>query len=160
VVVLIASLYIALSLEVLGIEDVYLSSSSTSVKTNKIWSIPINGQLVQNKNKHNKGVTIKVNRDYYVKSARSGIVRFSGVFSLGYMYLIIVEHIDGYLSIYRFSKGKLLVKKNDKVLRHQKIHKLDKNEPDQTVYFEISNKTGLITDVRKFYVSRIKQISR
>jgi lipoprotein NlpD len=98
------------------------ASADKPTKGTFIW--PARGKLVSNfgskGQKINKGIEISLPRGSKVVAAASGKVIYSGNAIPGYGNLVILEHSDGYFSVYGFNQ-KNLVKMNDYVGRGERI---------------------------------------
>lgn len=117
--------------------------SNLSRNSSFIW--PVKGKIVsyfKDKQEHliNKGVNIEARPGADVLSSRSGIVTFSAENLKGYGKTIIIDHNDGFITVYTYN-SKNLVKLNDRVNQGTVIAKVGGNGR-ATLHFEIrrSNK--------------------
>ncbi|MHB8061582.1 MAG: M23 family metallopeptidase [Ruminiclostridium sp.] len=69
--------------------------------------------------KAHEGVDISSSRGDSIRAAASGVVEYSG-YNSGYGYHVIIDHKNGYRTLYAHS-SKLLVKKGELVIKGQKI---------------------------------------
>lgn len=104
------------------------------------FSWPIQGKILhffgERKGSYlNKGIGIKTQEGQTVQASRQGRVVFADYLA-GYAYTVILDHLDGYLSIYS-QNAKLLVGLGDLVLRGDKIAQVGKNGNPTFIHFEI-----------------------
>lgn len=98
-------------------------SSVSKHAGNFIW--PVRGNVISGfggdaTGHRNDGINIAADADAPVKAAEGGVVIYAGNELSSYGNLLLVRHPSGYVTAYAHNK-KLLVKKNEKVKRGQKI---------------------------------------
>jgi len=91
--------------------------------------VPANGKIsspfgmrkhpIKKVNKAHEGVDISSSKGDSILAAASGVVEYSG-YNSGYGYHVIIDHENGYRTLYAHS-SKLLVKKGELVIKGQKI---------------------------------------
>lgn len=105
-----------------------------------IW--PLKGLIVssfgeQRKNIINKGLDIKPKNIYEVMVSRNGKVIFCDENLTGYGKTVIVDHKDGFLTIYTSYGSEILVKLAQEVAQNAPIIKLNKVDNESILHFEI-----------------------
>ncbi len=118
-----------------------------------IW--PINGKIVSyfhDRDGHqiNKGVNIQGKEGAFVKAARRGEVVFADYLT-GYGHVIIVDHKDGFYTVYAQNE-KLLVKLGDHIRQGEQIAQLG-NQKDLT-YLNFQVRKNGIEDNPFYYLPR------
>ena len=103
-----------------------------------IW--PLKGKVIlyfgdQKGTMVNKGIHIRANEGHQVCASRTGKVVFADYLD-GYGYTVILDHADGYYSVYA-QNAKLLVKLNDEIIQGQPIAQLGGNGELAFLHFEI-----------------------
>lgn len=126
-------------------------------KKNLIW--PLEGKIIQefgtekvNGNKttiFNTGILIKSSNSYPVKAISTGVIAYAQWFE-NKGKLIIVDHQNGFYSLYGFNK-EILVTKGEKIVRGQTIALSGKNPiiGKNCLYFEV-RKSGQAMDPLKY----------
>ena len=108
-----------------------------------IW--PVRGPIIKNfrerqDNEISKGIGIKAKEGESVKASRQGTVVFADFLS-GYGYTVIIDHADGFHSVYA-RNAKLLVKLNDFVLKDTAIAQVGRDSSRSAyLHFEIRKNT-------------------
>jgi len=117
-------------------EDIILDTENK--EKDFIW--PIKGKVIKYFNtsaghKKNKGIDIKATEGQLVKAARTGRVVFADKLS-GYGKTVILDHRDGYFSVYA-NNSKLLVALNNFVLKNKEIAYAGTKNQLTFLHFEI-----------------------
>ncbi|MDP2653879.1 MAG: peptidoglycan DD-metalloendopeptidase family protein [Candidatus Omnitrophota bacterium] len=97
-----------------------------------------------------KGIGIEAAEGQDVAAARSGRVVFSD-FLGGYGHMVILDHLDGFLSIYSQNQESL-VKVGDRVSQGQPISRVGKNGGNSFLHFEIRKNAS--ADNPMYYLPR------
>ena len=109
------------------------------LSTEFLW--PIHGRILKNFNEINsvgiasKGIDIDAQEGMFVKAARSGQVVFAD-YLLGYGYTLIVDHLDGYYSVYAQNQ-KLLAVLGEFVKKGQAVAEVGRQGNLAFAHFEI-----------------------
>jgi len=82
-----------------------------------------------------KGVVIEAPEGQIVRAARQGKVVFADYLA-GYAYTVILDHSDGYFTVYGYN-SKLLVRLGDPVSKGDQIAEVGKVDRSPSLYFEI-----------------------
>jgi len=101
-----------------------------------VW--PANGKVTRNFNgSTSKGISISNSAGTPVAAAAAGTVAYSGSGLRGYGNLIILQHSDGFLTIYAHNQ-KLLVDEGQRVRQGQKIAEMGNSDASSVqLYFEV-----------------------
>ncbi len=99
----------------------------------------------------NRGVGIQGEEDQIVRAAREGKVIFADYLS-GYSYTVILDHWDGFHSIYSLNSN-LLVKLGDHIQKGEPIAKMGKKGRLPCLYFEIRRNS--IADNPLYYLPKL-----
>jgi murein DD-endopeptidase MepM/ murein hydrolase activator NlpD len=105
---------------------------------------PIRGEIIRyfntTKDTHfSKGICIKANDKEIVEASRQGQIVFADYLS-GYDYTLIIDHLDGYLSVYS-RNSKLLAKEGDFIYKGDPVARVGKKGRLAFLYFEIREGT-------------------
>lgn len=117
----------------------------------KMWSMPTSGKVVshfegQGINRRD-GIRIQA-RDLHVRVVDDGKVIFSGIDAAKNTPLVIVEHADDYITVYRDMKDSV-VKNGDKLKKHQSLGTMKKrNGKYDKLYFEVRKNGQPINPLR------------
>lgn len=119
-----------------GVKDIVVDTEET--KKDFIW--PVTGKIIgyfrdRKDSQINKGIDIKVSDGEFVRAARSGRVSFSDYLS-GYGYTVILDHEDGYYSVYA-RNAKILVDLGELVLKNKEIAQVARINNESILHFEI-----------------------
>lgn len=106
----------------------------TNENNNYKFEWPVKGTVISNFSNESKGIIIKIPKNTPVYAIDHGEVVFSGNMK-GYGNLIIIDHLNGFFSIYGYN-SKNLVKKGDTVKLKDKIA-LGDNKENAKFYFEL-----------------------
>lgn len=124
-----------------AVEDLILKTDFTDKGGDFIW--PVKGEVIsffgmKRERVKNKGICIQTGKGTSVLAARSGKVAFCSEELKGYGKIIIIDHLDGYSTVYAHNT-KNLVKLNQLVSQSQVIAKVGASgraiSPE--LYFEI-----------------------
>jgi len=113
-------------------------------ETEKDFVWPVEGKVIRHfgqkyNSRLNKGIDIEVFKNEIVRASRSGQVVFADYLS-GYGQTIIVDHTDGYYSVYA-QNGKLLVKLGEYVVKNRDIAYVGQGDDRAYLHFEIRKNT-------------------
>jgi len=116
-----------------------------------IW--PLRGKIIKyfnarNGGYRNNGIDIKASEGETVKASRSGQVIFADQLS-GYGYTVIIEHADGYQTVYAHN-GQLLVKLDERIRQGSPVANVGRVNNETYLHFEI--RRGTIEDNPLFYL--------
>lgn len=105
---------------------------------------PIRGEIIRYFNTKtdthfSKGIGIKVNNEQVVEASRQGKIVFAD-YLCGYDYTVIIDHLDGYLSVYS-RNSRLLAKEGDFIYKGDPIARVGKKGHLAFLYFEIRKGT-------------------
>ncbi|UCB57388.1 MAG: peptidoglycan DD-metalloendopeptidase family protein [Candidatus Omnitrophota bacterium] len=121
--------------------DLTLETDFTDKGGNFIW--PAKGRVtsffgMKNEGVKNKGISVQINKGNPVKAARSGKVAFCSENLKGYGRTIILDHLDGYSTVYAYNSENL-VELNQLVKQGQVIARAGTSGRKKTpeLYFEI-----------------------
>lgn len=122
-------------------------------KNDFIW--PVKGKVIHYfKQRYgqqiNKGIDIQTTEGQTVVASRTGRVVLAD-YLMGYGYTIILDHSDGFLSVYA-QNAKILVKLGDLVFKHNEISHVAKNGQLAYLHFEIRKNT--IEDNPLYYLPK------
>ncbi|MFW8564597.1 peptidoglycan DD-metalloendopeptidase family protein [Orrella sp. 11846] len=118
--------------------------SVDKAKLNMMW--PTKGKVTQRYSKESQGIDIVGEVGQPVHAATAGKVAYAGNGVRGLGNLIILEHSDGYMTVYAHNE-KLLVKVGDNVARGSQIATLGQTETTSPrLHFEVRRKSGEILD--------------
>ncbi|MCR4337093.1 MAG: peptidoglycan DD-metalloendopeptidase family protein [Candidatus Omnitrophica bacterium] len=121
----------------LSIEDV----SEISRKEDFSW--PLRGKILRyfgqdSRSPYHQGICIHAHSGEGVRAARAGRVIFAD-YLLGYAYTVIVDHQDGFCSVYS-QNSKILIKLNDTVHQGDRIAEVGQKDQLSFLYFQIRKK--------------------
>ena len=123
-----------------GVKEVkqLIQKTSESKKDEFLW--PIKGRILSYFSdsggpSSSRGIDVEATDGENVKASREGVVVLADYIS-GYGYTLILDHEDGYYSVYAHN-AQLLAKLNDHVLRGEAIARAGKNGKSSFVHFEI-----------------------
>ncbi|MBF0385236.1 MAG: peptidoglycan DD-metalloendopeptidase family protein [Candidatus Omnitrophica bacterium] len=124
-----------------GATDVKEQVSSNLVRSGN-FNWPVRGKVIsffreRKGNSLNRGIDIEAEEGSYVNSSREGKVVLAD-FMTGYGNTVILEHHDGYYSVYA-NNSKLLVKLGDKVKENYPIAFVGTKNNLSFLHFEIRN---------------------
>lgn len=110
------------------------TSSSTSVTSGLSWVKPANGAIIQSFNLANnvKGIRYGGNQGDPVFAAASGQVVYAADGLKEYGNLVLIKHIDGYITAYAHN-SRMLVKSGDNVSAGQKIAEIGSSGSSTTM---------------------------
>ncbi len=130
--------------------------AATYITYTEDFSWPLNGKIIavfgqQINNMVNKGINILVNSDSDVLAARSGKVIFCSEKFLNFGKTIIIDHGDGFSSIYT-GNSKIIVKTADMVDKGMAIAKIKKTGRGQNAYLHFEIRKGYTPQNPNFYL--------
>jgi LysM repeat protein len=123
------------------IEDLTLEIDFINDREDFIW--PVRGKIIsyfgmKKDNVNNRGIYIQTKKNSAILAARSGKVAFCSEYLKGYGKIIIIDHLDGYSTVYAHNLNNL-VKLNQLIKQGQVIARVDAggaaNNPE--LYFEV-----------------------
>jgi murein DD-endopeptidase MepM/ murein hydrolase activator NlpD len=123
------------------IEDLTLEVDFIDGRDDFIW--PVQGKVtsyfgMKRDRVNNRGIYIQTKKNSSILAARSGKVAFCSEYLKGYGKIIIIDHLDGYSTVYAHNLNNL-VKLNQLIKQGQVIAKVDAsgriNNPE--LYFEV-----------------------
>ncbi len=126
-----------------GVSEVKAVPAKKTDPDKKEFAWPVKGQVVHYFNQHkqglsHKGIAIKVPPGEPVKASREGRVVFAD-YLCGYTYTLILDHLDGFHSVYSLN-SKMLVKVGDYVFKGDQIALAGSQGRETLLYFEIRKK--------------------